>query len=946
MKGDFSRKTFNEAKNYNGVLKQQGRVSLDADANELMEILAHQQRVRTVDIIGTCCAPLNAGGFKIRHPGDSLHDLLILTGRIYVGGFLCELHPGAKIPVTFPANTTDRVQVEELKIEGQALAEDQWVVIFNREEQEGILAQINTIDTTNNILTLSNDVSSLHSGTAPRLQRMILYSEQPDYLDSPNWTPVAEQTDLVYLDVWERHITAIEDPDLREVALGGPDTTTRVQTVSQVKIFPNVGDVDCIDEVSSWNNGIAPSGSRLKTQTIPGTEPEDPCLIAEGGGYKGLENRLYRVEIHDGGDIGTATFKWSRDNGSIAYEIERFEANDKVKLKQLGRDKILKIKENDWLEISGNQTDLDTEKAGTIVQVTNVDEAQRILTLNGNVSAHQSESHPKVRRWDTGIDTSTPPTVTAAGPITLEDGVQILFSGNDFKVGDYWIFAARTAIGEIEELDYEPPHGIKHYYCKLALVKWKKDGTAEIKDCRHEFPSLCELPTGDGQCFDFLDELRADGIVRGADGEMGFVVNTIPQNPLEVSYTGGIAYVAGCRYEIPGGTVTVDSSTTHQTLLVNQQGVVELISKGSLPGKYAAIAIISTYQGEILRIIDARFDLTHLDEKVERNFQRTTEARTDRRQFVPLLAYSIKGVEYRDGRDRSFPLGAEPPFSGLPYGLASDGENVWVANFTGDTVAKIPRQAIDANEIEFFPLNLRNGVTWAVAYDGCCLWFTLYSSDQVVRLNPHTGEIRLIPVTQSPLGIAYDGDFVWICNYIGQSISVIDVETCQVVRTIALLDPTGASVRPYNIAFDGSHLWVTADPAGQGSGLLFKIEKPWGDPEQVSNDLFTNSRYLCFDGSHLWISSRNGPLVKVDITTHSQEPVLPNDIVSTHAIAFDGAFLWAFQRESKFSRIYKIDVDTNQLMGQIMHAGSSMAAAFDGTHLWISTSMGVLKKLV
>ena len=34
---------------------------------------------------------------------------------------------------------------------------------------------------------------------------------------------------LAYLDVWDRHITYLEDPDIQESALGGPDTTTRVQ---------------------------------------------------------------------------------------------------------------------------------------------------------------------------------------------------------------------------------------------------------------------------------------------------------------------------------------------------------------------------------------------------------------------------------------------------------------------------------------------------------------------------------------------------------------------------------------------------------------------------------------------------------------------------------------------------------------------------------------------
>ena len=40
---------------------------------------------------------------------------------------------------------------------------------------------------------------------------------------------------LVYLHVWWRHITTVEDDYIREVALKGPDTATRVKTVWQVK---------------------------------------------------------------------------------------------------------------------------------------------------------------------------------------------------------------------------------------------------------------------------------------------------------------------------------------------------------------------------------------------------------------------------------------------------------------------------------------------------------------------------------------------------------------------------------------------------------------------------------------------------------------------------------------------------------------------------------------
>ena len=46
---------------------------------------------------------------------------------------------------------------------------------------------------------------------------------------------------VVYLDVWQREITYVEDPNLLDVALGGADTTTRLQTVWQVRVDPMAG---------------------------------------------------------------------------------------------------------------------------------------------------------------------------------------------------------------------------------------------------------------------------------------------------------------------------------------------------------------------------------------------------------------------------------------------------------------------------------------------------------------------------------------------------------------------------------------------------------------------------------------------------------------------------------------------------------------------------------
>jgi hypothetical protein len=70
----------------------------------------------------------------------------------------------------------------------------------------------------------------------------LAYESQPDLPSATPWADVLAKakatTGLAYLDVWERHITPLDDALLREVALGGPDTATRVKTVWQVRVLP------------------------------------------------------------------------------------------------------------------------------------------------------------------------------------------------------------------------------------------------------------------------------------------------------------------------------------------------------------------------------------------------------------------------------------------------------------------------------------------------------------------------------------------------------------------------------------------------------------------------------------------------------------------------------------------------------------------------------------
>ena len=65
MLGDYSRTTFKREKHYSGVLKQQGRVELDADDNEQLAIQHYRDETEAIDVIGQSGVPKKNDGFRI-----------------------------------------------------------------------------------------------------------------------------------------------------------------------------------------------------------------------------------------------------------------------------------------------------------------------------------------------------------------------------------------------------------------------------------------------------------------------------------------------------------------------------------------------------------------------------------------------------------------------------------------------------------------------------------------------------------------------------------------------------------------------------------------------------------------------------------------------------------------------------------------------------------------
>jgi hypothetical protein len=471
MRGDFTRDTFDPGKHYSRVLMQQGRVQLDADWNEQTSILLHYMRALARDLFGAHAGPAEGAGFE-----------LIWSKMDKFGERLSE---------TLKEEEFNNDRVRALK---QAVAEGNPVITRGRYYVGGIPA-------------------ANHAA--------ILYTEQlgcpRDEVKKDDRVSKWEKNVVFYLDVWERHVTWLDDGQIREVALGGPDTCTRAQVYWQVRsLLPDEGvNIDCETAVDKIVRGTGTL--RAMAHSRPSNEL---CVISPEASYRGAENQLYRVEIHEGGTAEKATYKWSRENGSVVFPITSL-GDAGATLGYAGRDRRSGLKDGDWVEVvddviaSGNSP-------GILARVKGPPQHLNVtLDFVGNRADFPSyqdkdfqKRHPLLRRWDhdTKADGAIPiggAVDTAKGWAELEDGVRVQFvAGQTYRSGDYWLIPARTATGDVEwpsqlmkdgteQKDSDgnriaaalPPHGPVHYYAPLASWNGSK-----WTDCRRILAPLPSVP--------------------------------------------------------------------------------------------------------------------------------------------------------------------------------------------------------------------------------------------------------------------------------------------------------------------------------------------------------------------------------------------------------------------------------------------------------------------
>jgi hypothetical protein len=495
---------------------QQGRVVSDADLNEQLEIGKHRTEISAIDIIGQTGAPATLDGFRIGKTPDG-QDLVISPGRFYVDGLLCELDADP-VRIDFPSGSADsEAAVAELLLNGRILDAGQWVVIT----ASGIprkVARIVDVDLPTKLLTFDRPVAEFRTATNAVLRRVETYTTQRDYpepeftipsLSPPGFTSMDldDGVHIAYLLAFQREVNAIDDPHIRETALGGPDTAARVQTVWQVrlvKVTPPDGKPSCKAAFPEWNNATASTTGTLNARTQASVDPKNPCILPPTAGFRRLENQLYRVQIHQSGDLSSATFKWSRENASVETGVK---VNGNVMLvDDPGKDNVLGFAGNQWVEIVDDESALNFTPR-SLVQIDRILPSTREITAKQTISAFSGRTGLKLRRWDQREAAAGPSGIPMQnGWVDLEDGVQIRFSPGHYESGDYWLIPARTGTGEIEWPPFrvpntdpipQPPAGVRRHFSRLALLRVAGGNVVDIEDCRKLFPALTEIAAFD-----------------------------------------------------------------------------------------------------------------------------------------------------------------------------------------------------------------------------------------------------------------------------------------------------------------------------------------------------------------------------------------------------------------------------------------------------------------
>ena len=366
------------------------------------------------------------------------------------------------------------------------------------------------------------------------------FRKQPDWLTRP--TPASAinlktEKFVAALLAIEQSISATEDQALREVALGGPDTSARTRLMQHFVLIPTTESLcepaglgvreTLVGQGLTLNPATAELtfDATLKVSFFPPLQQLNPCCPSAQGGYLGADNQLVQVTVSEFSSL-SGKLLWGWNNASFLYRATAINSTvlqlnqtpvDAAHTPQPGQ--VIEILQTE--AVLGNAIDQNYVAApqGTIITLGTgsvYDPTTQQLTLPAGTTIPSESNSLFVRLWQAEVP------FTSGKEVHLDDvsGLAVTVSikalpTNQLTSRPFWCFAVRpNTPQQVYPSRYREsaqfPDGPRQWLCDLAIVQAVQDSSKWIvlTDCRNHFLPLtdqqdcdcCQLtldPTGD-----------------------------------------------------------------------------------------------------------------------------------------------------------------------------------------------------------------------------------------------------------------------------------------------------------------------------------------------------------------------------------------------------------------------------------------------------------------
>lgn len=337
------------------------------------------------------------------------------------------------------------------------------------------------------------------------------YDQQADF-PSPPALP-AGQDYVLYADIWERPVLAMEDEGLRDRALtGAADPSTRSQTLAQIKWAPASADPEDPGQNPPRGNAILRVSVPSQHEEGPPPDTDAPPVAVDPLG----RDVLLRLEVHDVTWPEEAppeawsriVLKWSRENGARQYRYLEappwfktgtwiYELYDPEAEKHLG------YTFGSWIPVRGTLSSTFPEVSGEIAARSFVRRwdgycvVSRTDYSNPHLPAFQFDVDPSTTAPGSVVTLSSWEEPNPDGDLAVKLGhlrLDLTLQSAVLLAGDSWQIPVRRA-GYLpgSQILGDLPSGVAHRYVTLATVS----AAGAVTPRPATFSPLAALQAGD-----------------------------------------------------------------------------------------------------------------------------------------------------------------------------------------------------------------------------------------------------------------------------------------------------------------------------------------------------------------------------------------------------------------------------------------------------------------